>query len=315
MQEVFIPRYMDMKTIPDFINSLFDNNGDPIHKNIKLVFNNFSFTEPCGVTVMGNAVEKLFSKKVGVYISYETLNQYSKKDGFQYLEDSGLFKKLNNGVRILDNAKSRQTSFELDMIPLEESISWIDFRFLPWLKTAISVDKSDSYSELKSSIGEIFNNIKDHSYENTGLIFAQYFPNRRLNGVQGYIDISISDFGVGIGNSMRNSEKHTEYKEFSDIMALDKAIMANITSQTTPGNGGRGLPHLIDIVVVDLGGELSIISNSAMIDVRNNSEETKAIAIDCYYPGTLISMKIPVENIKDNFIEDDEEEGFKWEEY
>lgn len=315
MQEVFIPRYMNIATIPEFINSLFDSNGNPIHKKVRLDFNNFSFIEPCGLTAMGNALEKLISDKVEVTVSYKELHYYTENNGFQYLEDSGIFKKINNGVRILDNAKSRRTNYELETIPLSESISWMDVKFLPWLKTAISVYESDSYADLKSSFGEIFNNIKDHSSENTGLIFAQYFPRKKLNGIPGYIDISISDFGVGIGNSMRNSKTHLEYSEFSDLTALSEAIMTNITSQTTPGNGGRGLPHLIDIVVGDLGGELSIISNSAMIDVRNNSEETKAIAIDCYYPGTLISMKIPVQNIKDNFVEDDEEEGFKWEEY
>ncbi|MBK9498715.1 MAG: hypothetical protein IPO06_04885 [Leptospiraceae bacterium] len=59
---------------------------------------------------------------------------------------------------------------------------------LPWIKREIGYEKKLKLEMIKVCLMEIFNNIRDHSGENIGCLFAQHFPNR------GIVNIGISDF-------------------------------------------------------------------------------------------------------------------------
>ena len=147
-------------------------------------------------------------------------------------------------------------------------------------------------------IGEIFNNINDHSSEHIGCIYAQHYP--KLSKVK----IAISDFGVGIPYSIQG-----RYPSLTDEEALAEAIKEGVSTQSTPGNRGAGLTNITEAINANQGC-VHIHSNAGIITCSsgNTGIRITSSTADGYYPGTLFEIILNTDNIYD---ENDEEE-FVW---
>lgn len=157
-----------------------------------------------------------------------------------------------------------------------------------------------SLSTIKVSFGEIFTNIGYHAGENIGCVFGQYFPREHR------VLVSVSDFGVGIPNTIRR-----RYPDCDDKEAIAYATEEGITSQTTPRNRGAGLYYLVEYTAVTNGGKVHFHAGNGILECSYNGGELVKKASDAsgYYPGTLIDLEIRTDTIEN--IPTDEEE-FEW---
>lgn len=139
------------------------------------------------------------------------------------------------------------------------------------------------------SLGEIFNNIYDHSKSAvTGYVLTQYYP--KLNQLQ----TCICDFGVGIPTSLNEYNKMKGKLEFPDNKALEEAFKWGVSSLSKPHNRGFGLDTLRSCIVNNKGS-LKFLSNFAQYELNQNGENSYNKNI-CF-PGTLIVIKLDTNNL------------------
>ncbi|WP_185113978.1 ATP-binding protein [Fulvivirga imtechensis] len=138
---------------------------------------------------------------------------------------------------------------------------------------------------MNTAMGEIFNNIFDHSRSTIqGYVFTQYYQKKEK------IVTSVCDFGIGIPNAVNEMWKREKGVLLSDESALRIALRKRFTTQSTPNNKGFGLDNLKSIANA-LKGRLNIISNYAsyiQYPTGINTYETKNIS----FPGTLVSLEL-----------------------
>ena len=101
---------------------------------------------------------------------------------------------------------------------------------------------SGALASIRGCVGEVFNNIKDHSTLNVGFAHIQYYP--RMDTVK----VTVSDFGRGIPNTMRDRNPN-----LNDVQAILTATQEGVTAQSTPRNRGLGLDLLIRRVTSNKG--------------------------------------------------------------
>jgi anti-sigma regulatory factor (Ser/Thr protein kinase) len=291
---VDLPFNFSRQTMYSFLQEVISNDLEPKNDYIGLNFKELRFIEPSGITILSNLIEWFYKKGVSVAI-YFPRDPREIYRAIKYLDDSFFFKRYADTF-VTKNNKARTTTFPLETVTHDRSYQWLDNSFIPWLSRELKVPAM-SLTDIKVCFGEIFNNIRDHSNEMTGCIFAQHYPNKKE------IIISISDFGVGIPNTMRRI-----HPSLRDDEAILKSIEEGVTSKTVPGNRGAGLNTLIKSVCQFNGGDLHIHSNHGILNCISGKNSSSLR--QNFYPGTLIEIKLRTETI----IEDvnNYEEEFEW---
>lgn len=174
---------------------------------------------------------------------------------------------------------------------------------MPWIGQEVNLS-DDSLSALRTSIEEIFHNIRDHSGVGIGCVFAQHYPRKKE------IQIAISDFGQGIPTLVR-----TKLPEIlSDTDALRKACEEGFTTQSNVRNRGAGLANLMRYITLRNNGTVLISSGKAQISaVQKNLTSSKitAKASDGFYPGTLVRAILRTDTLE-QVAKDTEQEIFEW---
>lgn len=296
---ITLPRILDRNYINNLMADVVGVDFKPIHSELKFDFSNLTFIKPSGITTLGNLFEWL--------VKYETQTTILLPNEFggqwcpiKYLDDSEFFFRFT-GRKLLETSRVRPTTIPLQRVTYENSHQWLQVTFTPWLAQRLGV-KIATLGNIEMCLGEIFNNIIDHSTENIGCIFAQHFPN--INRVV----ISIADFGIGIPENIRRINS-----ELDDAQALELAIEEGVTSQTSPRNMGAGLHTLIQNVVRNTEGSVNIHSGFGILNSINGNDsiEITSDLVDGYYPGTFLEVNIDTNAV----LEEDQfeiEEEFVW---
>jgi anti-sigma regulatory factor (Ser/Thr protein kinase) len=124
---------------------------------------------------------------------------------------------------------------------------------VPWLSGRLKISQA-SLGSLKVCVSELFNNIKDHTQHEIGCIFAQHFPYLEK------VEVSLSDFGVGIPYNVRK-----KLADLSDSEAITHAVKEGFTTKSTQRNKGVGLDYLLQTVVGNYRGQVTIYSGSSIV--------------------------------------------------
>ena len=171
---------------------------------------------------------------------------------------------------------------------------------VPWLARVLGQDER-ALTSLKAGLGEVFNNIKDHSTINVGCSASHF------DAAADEITICVADFGIGIPGRVRE-----KIRLATDQAAISMACQQGFSTKTTPRNRGAGLHVLIQNVVARNHGAVIICSGegiySAVYDPDKPFKGTGRPAPG-RYPGTMIYMRLP----RSEFVPDDiDEQEFQW---
>lgn len=291
--KILLPKRFDENTISIFLSEVI-HNGQPVNTDIEFDFSNLTFINPVGLTVLSNTINWLTKNNVqGKLINYKKNNKV-----IEYLDDSEFFKIHSiNRTPLSPHARLRNSTLPLVHIAHNNVHNWLKDKFIRWMSERSQIPEKALLS-VKSSLMEIFNNIKDHSEEKIGCCFAQYYRDNNK------VVLAVSDFGVGIPYQM--SKKYSG----SDSKLIIKACEEGISTRSIPQNRGSGL-HLLVKNLVELNScSLMIYSNHGIVKFRKNKSKVhrkyQKNQSD-YYPGTLL-----VVTFYTGKIIYDEEEDFKW---
>ncbi|WP_188261967.1 hypothetical protein [Azospirillum tabaci] len=269
---------------------LFDNPG------IKIVFDfsGLRFAEPVGLSAFYNLLSLL--RKLDADVWFRGID--ASIPSHAYLDDCGFFKDYL-GESLRSWSDPRRSTFPVVRVEHRDSHYWLSENFLPWLARELCVQKGH-LSSVKTCIGELFNNIENHSGETIGCVFAQHFPNKRC------IKISISDFGVGIPHTIRKMKP-----ELSDPDALVTATIEGFSSKSLPTNRGAGFGFVTDNVVVRNQGTVRIYSGSGMLTCApsSNGVQRSARLAAGIYPGTLVELTLETDKFRPDELD---REDFEW---
>ena len=129
-------------------------------------------------------------------------------------------------------------------------------------------------------ISELITNIFEHSKENQGFVFGQFYPKKE------WLDICIVDRGRGLAAAYQQ-EKNLN---LSDGDAIAEVMKGNSTKPDK--ERGYGVRTSKRVVCEALGGEFTIISGSSALLVSKDKEKLVSLP-NFYWQGVIIAYRIP----------------------
>lgn len=139
-------------------------------------------------------------------------------------------------------------------------------------------------SGLKYILGEMVDNITEHSDSERGFIFAQAYPGKR------FLDICIADEGITLRGSYLKAGIEIE----DDLEAM-KAANKCISSKNLPDaeNRGYGIKTTKRMLSVGLGGQYMIMSGNAIGLKSQTIDRIIQLPRGIRWNGTVIALRIP----------------------
>lgn len=298
--DIKLPYRLDRNSVNHLMSQVINESKLPKSNEITFDFSSLGFIEPAGITTLGNLFEWLLKKGTDTRITIPEVFGRARWCPIEYLDDSQFFLTYI-GEKLNSSSQVRSTTTPLQKVTYENSHNWLNATFIPWLAMCLGVKKS-TLGNIEMCMGEIFNNIIDHSSENIGCIYAQHFPNKNK------VTISVADFGIGIPENIRKIKPSV-----NDAEALEMAILEGVSSKSTPRNMGAGLYTLIRNVVTSVNGTVNIHSGYGILQtyLGDDKIEMSSKVSSGFYPGSFLDINIDTEIL----LEEDkyeEEEEFVW---
>lgn len=299
MLNVAFPSSLGRFEIYYIIEKLIGEDKLPLDNEVTFDFTTLNFIKPAGVTILSNLFEWLIERGVKIFIIIPKYRFRHRNSPIAYLDDSNFFYRYM-GEKIYKSSSPRSTTIPLQLVTYAESVQWLDNNLITWLSCRLNINRN-SLTNIKICIQELFNNIKDHSDENIGCVFAQHYPKYKI------VDFAISDFGVGIPYRVQQI-----YPTFKDSEAINRALKHGFTTRSIPRNAGAGLDILIEGIVNINKGMVYIHSNHGILECVNDKLKIKKRIknIPHFYPGTMFNLIFRTDTIET--VEDDEREDFGW---
>lgn len=278
---VSLPANFDRPSLNLFLGQIFD--GRILRgSNFVFDFSGLTFIRPAGVVAFANVIELIKARNLRYQFKFPQSRAGSiyVTEPIRYLNNCGFFRAY--GGDIPEPAALPPTTIPIQRIAHSHAYGWFEGQFSAWRRYKTDLN-SHALSSVKLCFLEIFNNIQDHSGETSGIVFAQFYPFRKR------INISISDFGLGIPMTVRRV-----YPDASDADAIEIATRARFTAGTTGRNQGLGLDTLIQEIAGSNGGAVTIRSHRGFINCASRSGNLRRSvhAVSGHYPGTMIDIEV-----------------------
>lgn len=148
-------------------------------------------------------------------------------------------------------------------------------------------------SALSVGLVEAFYNVFDHAKagENAFLLL-------KYDSVKQKLKVAISDFGIGISESVRTYNPEVAA---TDIDAIQWAILDHSTVKSTSHNMGLGMGNILS-----MASEARIFSGNGLLILKGNL--FKPFTINFSFPGTLIYLDVDLLSFDDVEVFD----SFNW---
>ena len=153
------------------------------------------------------------------------------------------------------------------------------------LCSKLNIASNVSYG-LKYIIGEMVDNISEHSESERGYIFAQYYKTKK------YFDLCIADEGIKLYGSFNKAGIEVE----DDIEAM-KAANKCMSSKNLPDaeNRGYGIFTSKKMLITGLGGQYMMMSGSALYLKDNTTDQFLNMPNNLKFDGTIIALRFPTQ--------------------
>lgn len=251
-----------IKECLSIINEIEDLNKKG--EEIILDFSGIKWILPCSALLLSSKIVSLI--KTGAKIKYIEPEKESVK---KYLQDIGFPLGSNkegatySPIKHFDNNKD--VNVEVNNL----------------LKQSENKIPSTFGSSIQYILGELSDNITEHSkFENASLM-AQYYPQKN------YIDIGILDDGLSIPRVFEKNKISFQKDSQAILMAFD-----GTTTKKEEIARGFGLRSTKELVKEALNGEMHVISRRGIIIIKKGNEEKEYNLEEEKLSGTLLYMRL-----------------------
>lgn len=296
MTEVQLPAYFKLSTVHSFLAQIISEDGEALDSSFCFSLEPLRFIEPVGVTIFSNIIEWLTDNNVEWKIDCRP--NPGNGQVISFLNDSKFFRRYDGSPQH-DSASCRPTTMPLRVLSHDWTVQYIE-DLTCWLAGRLQTRRN--FQTIKSSLGEVFNNINDHS-GTQACVFAQHYP------MNDEVKIAISDFGQGIPSALRSF--CPGMCDLSDERVIVEATEQGVSSKSTPGNRGAGLHNILNYVVKMNQGRVEIVSAYGKMTAFMSSDGTalrRPAPVDRRYPGTILHMVFRT----DTLPTDTDDEDLEW---
>jgi len=252
-------------------------------KKISLDFSEVSWFLPCSIILISNKIREFMDRGFTV-IEYKTpknktVRSHLEKIGFPLgnTKDGGSYVSIKHFKK--DVKDKRQVNKKVNEL-------------IDAIETKLPCQFGDS---IKYIVGELSDNIDDHSEFEFASLMAQYFPTKEI------VDIAVFDNGISIPKLF---EKHKiEFEE--DYDAIKKAVWGEVTTKQDEIARGFGLKTCKNLSIEGLKGELHIISRKGILLIKFGKEPIFYNLTENSLKGTFLyfRLKTPKERLNiHNFV-------------
>ena len=138
-------------------------------------------------------------------------------------------------------------------------------------------------SSVKYILGELADNMDEHSNFTFASLMAQYYPRKK------YLDMAVLDNGITIPF---NFEKNDILFD-KDSEAIRKALSGEVTTKKNEKMRGYGLKSCRDISLKEIKGELHVVSRKGVVILKEGEEPRLYDFIDVSLKGTFLYFRLP----------------------
>ncbi|MCC6784241.1 MAG: hypothetical protein IT457_15470 [Planctomycetes bacterium] len=142
----------------------------------------------------------------------------------------------------------------------------------------------DTVDLLRLCYQEIAQNIEDHAQSPIGGLACGRYMSKSSE-----LRIAVADRGLGIAATLCGAGIEVR----DDVEALELVLRGDISSRPRANNMGQGISNLAAIAAGN-GGRLLIASQGAAAEVSAKRREGRAKALRHGFPGTLVSLALPL---------------------
>jgi len=253
-------------------------------KKISLDLSNIKWFIPCSMILISNRIRE-FLDHGALSIEYqapkkENVREHMEKIGFPLgKKDDGSSYVSIKHFRKNPNDKNQVNKQVNDLIDtIEEKLPY-------------------QFGEsIKYILGELSDNIDEHSEFECASLMAQYFPKKKM------VDIAVFDNGISIPALF---EKH-KIQFNGDQEAIKKAVWGEVTTKKNEEMRGYGLRTCKKLSVEGLKGELYIISRKGVLVIKSEEDPIFYDLGTNSVKGTFIYLRLKTPKTKlniYNFVE------------
>ena len=239
-------------------------------EKIKLDLSSVEWVLPCSVILISGKLMEILTK--GAEVSYippknEKVKEWLLDIGFPLgkKSDGNTFVSIKHFSNNLDNKNQVN----------EEANSMLE-------KIQDKIPSSFGNSVLHI-LGELADNVDQHSHFTHASLMAQYFPKKR------HIDMAVLDNGISIPF---NFEKNKILVK-KDSEAIKKALNGEITTKKNEIMRGYGLKSCKDISLKGIKGELHIISRKGVAILKEGKSPLFYDFDNVSLDGTFLYFRLP----------------------
>ncbi len=140
---------------------------------------------------------------------------------------------------------------------------------------------------IKYIIGEMVDNITEHSESERGYIFAQSYPQK------GYVDLCIADEGITLNGSFNKAGVEVS----NDVEAM-QAANKGVSSKNLPDaeNRGYGIYTSKKMLITGLNGQYMMMSGRALYLKDSAIDRIIELPGGLRWNGTVIALRLPYQN-------------------
>lgn len=137
-------------------------------------------------------------------------------------------------------------------------------------------------------LGELIDNITDHSHSENGYLFCQRIPSENM------LYVFICDTGHSIYASYAADDRYAKMLDMEESSALKLALSGKSTKNRPENeNRGYGISKSREIIINGLGGEFFILSGGAFFRHDINGETLVDLPESIRWDGTVVLLKLP----------------------
>jgi anti-sigma regulatory factor (Ser/Thr protein kinase) len=282
--------FQAFNTSPDLAEFLLNNRWEKVHglrpevRRVLVVVGGLLTVKPHHVTTLACLLEEY--RLAGVAVRFESGNAVV----YQYLD----------GIRLLARFAEPATATKHEPMQVNDPTSFGLWPVEPegmndFVRSAYQHFKGHFFQDksldfLTIYLGEMFNNVFDHAFATTAterIAFAmlQYYPTSKR------LLIAVSDFGMGIPQTVNRYLQSQQQEPITAPEALRKALELRFTAQSRPHNQGRGLDTL-RTGVRELNGTFTIQTTRAIYHISQDGTEFIHEFSDVAFPGTTLAARI-----------------------
>jgi hypothetical protein len=241
------------RLVPEFINSLNRLILKFGHDEIILDFSEVAkvYAYPT-VPIVG--IIEYFKKNKGINFIYQNTTEY-----LEYINIRSPIKATENNISLNSNALDKIWSFTNS-----KEINNLINSIISCIRRCV-ICESGVLDACEWGINEVMDNVLQHSDVSEGFIMTQVNKEKRL------INVCIFDYGIGIYNTLKNSE----HRPRNPIDAILYCVKEGVTRDKKIGQG-NGLWGLHNIISLN-NGHLAIISGKGGIYFKKNGKEVKTM--------------------------------------